>query len=641
MAVDVDSIRATELTILQKIFNDDGPDIIGLYGIAGIGKSTLLAQFVEQYPSHCVKVDCQAVEPTPKGFIEQLHYLLACDNDLDSVRRCLPPNTVLILDQFESCILIESWLRRDFLPNMNKDLKLILSGRLHPDNQWVLNPPLNRQFRCLKINSLPLAQAVDYLQQQGHSKILSMGINQFASGHPLALKLASSAMLEEPNRRLSEIPPNEVIQTLVSYFAQDIKDPELRRALEATSIVRRINESLLSSMLDIDHTTSTKLYEKLSNISFIDSRVDGLNLHDVLKNVLSSNLKMRSPTTYCDYRNRACQTLLQELHQASTSQLWRYTADMLYMVDNVVIRSAFFPPNDSRSYSVEPAQESDKTAVMDIIKKHEPTDCLAYYSDWWNRHLNAFHCVRDSNDSLVGFYCLIKPDEVSPSLLQQDPLTAAWYRHLSLSTADTQQATKSIFIRRWLSQSEGESLSGVQAACWLDIKRTYLEMRPELRTVYLALNDLQPYASVATELGFQVLDLDVNIADRTYYTAMLDMGEHSVDGWISKRLLHEINQENQMAALPNWFDKQARQLILKEQKIDLTPLELGTLELLIRNPETAVARKDLLKNVWGIEYEGASNVVDTIIRSLRKKLNDKSAVIQSVRGVGYRYTNKD
>jgi hypothetical protein len=629
-----------ELTILQQIFDDHGPDIIGLYGIAGVGKSTLLAQFVEKFPKHCLKIDCQAVEPTPKGFLRQLHSLLSCANDLDSISCSFPPNTVLILDQFESCILIESWLRRDFMPNMRKDLKLILSGRLHPDNQWVLTPPLNRQFRCLKVNSLPLSQAVDYLQQQGHSKILSMGINQFASGHPLALKLASSAMLEEPNRQLSEIPPNKVIQTLVSYFAEDIKDPELRCALEAASIVRRINESLLSAMLEIDHTASSKLYEKLSKINFVDSRVDGLNLHDVLKNVMSSNLKMRSPTTYCDYRNRACQTLLQELHQASSSQLWRYTADMLYMVDNPVIRSAFFPPNDSRSYSVEPAQESDKAAVMDIIQQHEPDLCLAYYSDWWSRHLNAFHCVRDSRGSLVGFYCLIKPDEVSPSLLQHDPLTAAWSQHLSLSTRDSPEVRKSIFIRRWLSLNDGESLSGVQAACWLDIKRTYLEMRPELRTVYLALNDLQPYASVATELGFQVLDLDVSIAGRTYYTAMLDMGEHSVDGWISKRLLHEISQENHMSMLPDWFDKQARQLNVNGKKIDLTPLELGTLELLIRNPEAAVTRKDLLKDVWGIEYEGSSNVVDTIIRSLRKKLHDRSTAIQSVRGVGYRYTNK-
>ncbi|XAW88500.1 helix-turn-helix domain-containing protein [Vibrio sp. CDRSL-10 TSBA] len=49
-----------------------------------------------------------------------------------------------------------------------------------------------------------------------------------------------------------------------------------------------------------------------------------------------------------------------------------------------------------------------------------------------------------------------------------------------------------------------------------------------------------------------------------------------------------------------------------------------------------VSRKALLEQVWGIHYEGASNVVDTIIVSLRRKLADQSNMIETVRGVGYR-----
>ncbi len=48
----------------------------------------------------------------------------------------------------------------------------------------------------------------------------------------------------------------------------------------------------------------------------------------------------------------------------------------------------------------------------------------------------------------------------------------------------------------------------------------------------------------------------------------------------------------------------------------------------------------MLKSVWGIDYEGASNVVDTIILSLRKKMQGKARMIQSVRGTGYRYESE-
>ena len=43
-----------------------------------------------------------------------------------------------------------------------------------------------------------------------------------------------------------------------------------------------------------------------------------------------------------------------------------------------------------------------------------------------------------------------------------------------------------------------------------------------------------------------------------------------------------------------------------------------------------------MKRSGGYSYTGGSNVVDVVIRSLRKKLGDRSAVIETVSGVGYR-----
>jgi DNA-binding response OmpR family regulator len=41
--------------------------------------------------------------------------------------------------------------------------------------------------------------------------------------------------------------------------------------------------------------------------------------------------------------------------------------------------------------------------------------------------------------------------------------------------------------------------------------------------------------------------------------------------------------------------------------------------------------------VWGYKYEGGSNVVDAVIRSLRKKLREKASLIETVSGMGYRF----
>lgn len=637
----IESTRVTELSFLEQILDNQSAQIIGLYGIAGVGKSTLVDKFVRRHSNICLRFDCHLIHPTPKAFSQSLQNQVNSRSDnLKSIRECIVPGTILVLDQFESFHRLEFWLQQEFMPVMAGHLKLLLSGRRHPDNQWVLNPPTNMPFRCLKLTGLSFTAAIDYLQHQGHSTAVALKINQFANGHPLALKLASSAILEQSDLQLNQIPPNNVIHTLFDYFCEEIKTPLLRQALEATSIVRRMSESLLSAMLNIDEASSSEVYQQLAKLDFIEEKKDGLSLHDVIKNVVSSNLKARRSVKYCEYRSCACNVLLNEMKTASVDQLWHYTADILYLVDSKIIRRAFYPPNDHREYRVVPAKDADKQAVMDIIALHEPQKTIELYSNWWKWHVETFRCVKNHLSEIVGFYCLIRPDQVSIQRLQADPITAAWYHHLTQTCA--QQPDKGLFIRRWLSHKEGEALSGVQAACWLDIQRTYLEMRAQLRMVYLTLTHLQPYAAIATELGFQGLDTEIEVGSSIYYSAFLDMGEDSVDGWISKRLIHDNrHHQHQEVSSPVWFNKQARQLQFNNHKIDLTPLEFGALTLLEQKRGVAVSRKELLKVVWGIEYEGTSNVVDTIIVSLRKKMHDKAQLIETVRGIGYRYADED
>ena len=68
----------------------------------------------------------------------------------------------------------------------------------------------------------------------------------------------------------------------------------------------------------------------------------------------------------------------------------------------------------------------------------------------------------------------------------------------------------------------------------------------------------------------------------------------------------------------------------------MSKLEFGVIEYLQRHAGEAVPRIALLENVWQQSYDGGSNVVDVVIRSLRKKLADIASVIETVQGVGYR-----
>jgi len=48
-----------------------------------------------------------------------------------------------------------------------------------------------------------------------------------------------------------------------------------------------------------------------------------------------------------------------------------------------------------------------------------------------------------------------------------------------------------------------------------------------------------------------------------------------------------------------------------------------------------VRRDELLTEVWGEAFDGQSNVVDAVIREIRRKLGPQAEVIRTVRGIGY------
>ncbi len=86
------------------------------------------------------------------------------------------------------------------------------------------------------------------------------------------------------------------------------------------------------------------------------------------------------------------------------------------------------------------------------------------------------------------------------------------------------------------------------------------------------------------------------------------------------------------------LDLLTRQAWQGEQLIDLTAREFTLLEAFLRRPNEVMTRPQLLAQVWGLDYLGASNVVDVYVRYLRTKLKAAGGAVglETVRGAGYR-----
>jgi DNA-binding response OmpR family regulator len=84
------------------------------------------------------------------------------------------------------------------------------------------------------------------------------------------------------------------------------------------------------------------------------------------------------------------------------------------------------------------------------------------------------------------------------------------------------------------------------------------------------------------------------------------------------------------------FARDRRQIMVEGQTIELTPLEAQVLGELVDRAPAVVRREDLIERIWRRAYVG-SNVVDTVVRTLRKKLGPRRDCIQTVPKAGYRY----
>lgn len=71
-------------------------------------------------------------------------------------------------------------------------------------------------------------------------------------------------------------------------------------------------------------------------------------------------------------------------------------------------------------------------------------------------------------------------------------------------------------------------------------------------------------------------------------------------------------------------------------RVELTLKEYDMLKLFLSYPGLVFTRDQLLSDIWGIDYDGETRTVDVHIRTLRQKLGACGALIETVRGVGYR-----
>jgi len=109
--------------------------------------------------------------------------------------------------------------------------------------------------------------------------------------------------------------------------------------------------------------------------------------------------------------------------------------------------------------------------------------------------------------------------------------------------------------------------------------------------------------------------------------AVLKRGERKSDNMEVQRQFGELK-----------IDVDSHEVFVNDDHVSLTALEFKLLRQLVDRRGRVQSRDQLLSDVWGYSSDVTTRTVDTHIKRLREKLGDMGKYIQTIRGVGYKFT---
>lgn len=89
------------------------------------------------------------------------------------------------------------------------------------------------------------------------------------------------------------------------------------------------------------------------------------------------------------------------------------------------------------------------------------------------------------------------------------------------------------------------------------------------------------------------------------------------------------------------IDISARIVRIDDERIPLTTKEFDMLVFFVKHPNIALTREQIIDAVWGNDFMGDDRTLDTHMKSLRKALREYQSRIVTIRGVGYRFEDKN
>ncbi|MGW5399348.1 ATP-binding protein [Streptomyces sp. NPDC003952] len=391
-----------------------------VFGAGGIGKSTLLRRLSDHARSagrQLVELDGRFVSRDPADFERAAAAFLDV------------PGTVLVVDSFEHCQWLESWLWHHFLPRAADGALVVLGGRLAPQPQWTADPAWAGLLHVTELEPFSEEQARSMLAASPLPPEMRGRVMRFAGGNPLALSLAAAAGSAGSAGEEVWTPSADVLRTLLAGLIGEVPSAAHRRALEVAAQAYATSEELLSAVLPEED--AHLLFSWLRDLPFMESTQRGLHPHDAARETLAADLRWRAPSTFSATRRRMAEEYLRVLREAPEERVWTVTDELFYLFRDGATLARLRTWSRENEVHDRPLHPGDLAVVLRMAAETEGPASAELVRYWAQRQPEAFSVYRlVSTGRIVAFTArLALSAPADPQDVATDPVVAAAWAH--------------------------------------------------------------------------------------------------------------------------------------------------------------------------------------------------------------------
>ncbi len=423
--------RAAERELFHQALQAEEPPfaVLYLFGPGGVGKTTLLWEYLhiaEAQGRAVYRLDGREIDASPQGLLFALSQAIdpqAPPLSLSTLAE-LPP-AVLILDTYERLMALDNWLREVFLPALPAHVLVIIAGRNPPSEAWRTDPAWRELARIVSLRNLRPEESRQLLATLQVPVSLQENVLSLTYGHPLALVLLADWLALEAagTEEISLERAPDVIRLLVERFMRDVPTPLHRQALEACALARVTSEALLAEVLGEE--AAPTLFAWLRGLSFIETGPAGLFPHDLVRDVLETDLRWRNPEAWRQLYRQVRGHLNRRFWNSSGLARQQAFADLLYLQRHQPAMKPFYDWKALGGAYHDPATPQDHPHILAMVETHEGSESARIAAYWLQRQPGTFVVFRGPDALPLGFSANLLLDAITLEDEQTDPAVRA------------------------------------------------------------------------------------------------------------------------------------------------------------------------------------------------------------------------